>query len=98
MEKQRYINSLSKCSLCDGVAADRPATEQTDERYDVLSCSHGGLHCAVTALHRTQSSDWWEYVVLDTFDDERWCADFVTCGVIFGGIRGRLVHHDTSVR
>ncbi len=48
---------------------------------------------------RLQSSHQWEHVFLKSFDDERWCANFVTRHGTFVKICGllapRLVRQDT---
>ncbi len=105
LEKCKNIISLSKhlccvrCSLVPDLRCQvglpnfwhqTDSTEQTNELYGVPCCRHGGLHCAGRGLCHKQSSGCWEHVVLRTFDDERWNANFqMRCGT-FVRLCGRL--------
>ncbi len=61
-----------------------------------------GLTMQREVLRHTQSFDWWVHVVLQTFDNESWHANFQTCCGTFVRICGHLapclVHQNTLFR
>ncbi len=96
-----YPNTWVFKSRCGTPLHRTDSMEQTDEFDNDPCCSHGRPHCAARGLRRTQSSDWWEYVVLGTFD-KTLRANFTMCHRMFVRVCGHqapyLVPQDPPFR
>ncbi len=92
MEKWRYIISLPKHFRCQVIVPNSNKLDRLSHGADQGTLRCFVLHCAVRGL-APYAKQWQTF---QTFDDERWPANFLMCRGTFVRICSRLVCQETQ--